>query len=723
MAISYDWPAQADRSLIGRRLDRLDGPAKATGKAKYAYDRNPEGLLVGRLVKSPHAHARIKSIDAGGAEKTPGVRGVVLIKDIGDEVQWVGAEIAAVAADTEEIARDAVENFKVEYEVLPHVVKDEDLNKVGNRAKAGQDNTKGDIAKGFQEADETHEGYYGVATITHCCLEPHGNTVHWKGEKEITVWASTQAVGRIGADLAKNLSADPSLPKVSPSDIRIITPVMGGGFGSKFNIDSWGVAAAKLSKMTGRPVKIMLDRDEELMVAGGRPSWYGKVKVGAKRDGTLTAFESETWATSGMGRGSNPSGILPYVFVELPNQHVRHINVATNTGPARAWRAPRHPQCAVISHCALSDLAEKMKIDPVDFFKTNAKLTPRPDVYRAELDKAAELMDWKAKYHGAGDPASGHVKRGMGLSIHTWGGRPHDSQCKVTIEPDGKATAELGSQDLGSGTRTVIAIVLAETLGLGVKQVQVNIGDSTYPPSGPSGGSTTVGGVSSSTRRAALHALEKLKETVAGDLGASSPDEIEAKGGYLRLQSNPKKRLAWAKACRKLGTKTISEMGKQPDKDGGKLADSGVGGVQMADVSVDTETGIVTMNKMVAVQDCGLIIDLKTAESQVYGSLIMGICAALWEERIYDQPTGQYLNADMEFYKLAGIGDIGELVVHMMTGVYDDRGVIGLGEPPAISPQAAISNAVANALGVRVPTVPLTPDKVLAALEKKGGMA
>jgi xanthine dehydrogenase YagR molybdenum-binding subunit len=163
-------------------------------------------------------------------------------------------------------------------------------------------------------------------------------------------------------------------------------------------------------------------------------------------------------------------------------------------------------------------------------------------------------------------------------------------------------------------------------------------------------------------------------------------------------------------------------MGEQPDRDGGKLNDSGVGGVQMADVSVGVETGIVRINKMVAVQDVGLVVSLKTAESQVYGALIMGICSALYEERVYDEMTGKLLNADMEFYKLAGIGDIGELVVHMMTGVYDDRGVIGIGEPPAVSPCAAISNAVANALGVRVPTVPLTPAKVLAALEK-GGMA
>ena len=719
MATKYDWPSAADRSVIGSRLSRLDGPDKSTGRAKYAYDRNPEGLLVGRLVTSPHANARITKIDASGAEKMKGVRGVVLIQDIGDEVQWVGAEIAAIAADTEEIARDAVTKFKVEYEVLPHLVKEQDLDKAGNRVVPGQDKTEGDPAKALAEADATHEGLYGAETITHCCLEPHGNTVHWKGEKDITVWASTQAVGRIGADLAKNLSADESLPKVSPSDIHVITPVMGGGFGSKFNIDSWGIAAAKLSRMTGRPVKIMLDRDEELKVAGGRPSYYGKVKVGAKKDGTLTVFDVESWSTSGVGRGGNPA--LPYVVVP-PNQRIRHVNVATNTGPARAWRAPRHPQCAVITHCALTDLAHKLDMDPMEFFKKNADLTQSPDVYRAELDKAAELIDWQAKYHKPGE-GTGHVRRGMGLSIHTWGGRPHDSECRVIIEPDGAVTAELGSQDLGTGTRTVIAMVLAETVGLPVSQVNVKMGDSAYPPSGASGGSTTVGGVSSSTRRAAVNAVEKLKEAAAGDLGASSPDEIEAKGGYLRLKSNPKKRLEWAKACRKLGTETISEMGKQPDRDGGKLADSGVGGVQVADVSVDMETGIVTMNKMVAVQDCGLIIDLKLAESQVHGAMIMGICSALWEERIYDQMSGDYLNADMEFYKLAGIGDIGELVVHMMTGVYDDRGVIGLGEPPAISPMAAISNAVFNAIGARVSTVPLTPDRVLAALEKKGGMA
>jgi len=193
-----------------------------------------------------------------------------------------------------------------------------------------------------------------------------------------------------------------------------------------------------------------------------------------------------------------------------------------------------------------------------------------------------------------------------------------------------------------------------------------------------------------------------------------------ARDGRIQVEGDPSKSILWKQACAKLGTKAISEIGKQPAKDEGNLNDNGVGGVQMAEVEVDTETGIVAVKKLVAVQDCGLVLDLKTAESQVYGAMIMGVCAALYEERIFDQQTGKMLNADMEFYKLSGINDIGDMVVHMMTGVYDGRGVIGLGEPPAISAPAAISNAVANAIGVRVTPVPLTPDKVLAALEKGG---
>src|SRR5258708_3105928 len=371
----------------------------------------------------------------------------------------------------------------------------------------------------------------------------------------------------------------------------------------------------------------------------------------------------------------------------------------------------------LITMSALEDTAAKLGMDPVDFLRKNIQLTGKlADTYSAELIKGAEMMEWKKKWHPRGDKTPGPIKRGLGVSLHTWGGGGHASNCQATVRPDGSVEVSLGSQDLGTGTRTVIAIVAAETFGLPLEAIQVNIGDTAYPQSGASGGSTTVGGVSSSTRRAATNALNELLDKVAPALGAKA-DDLEAVNSRIQVKGDPSKSLSWKQACAKLGATPITAQG-QTSRD---LISSGVGGIQMGEVAVEVETGIVKIEKVVAVQDCGLIIDMKTAESQVYGALIMGITYALYEEKIMDQQTGRCLNPDMEFYKLAGIGDIGELAVHMMTGpAYEDRGVIGLGEPPTVSPGAAISNAVANAIGVRVPELPLTADRVLAALEKGG---
>jgi len=437
--------------------------------------------------------------------------------------------------------------------------------------------------------------------------------------------------------------------------------------------------------------------------------------VAAKKDGTLTAWDSDTWGTGGIGTAGHPP--LPYV-IQPPNRHWKHTAVSANIGGARAWRAPNHPQGALITMAALDDLAAKLQMDPIDLLMKNVNLAPHilQKTYQEELQKASELARWKQNWHPRGDRAAGYIKRGMGVSLHTWGGRGHTSNCNVIIRPDGSVAVQLGSQDLGTGTRTVIAITVAETLGLPVEAVNVQIGDSKYPPDGASGGSTTVGGVSSSTRRGSLDARDQLFAVVAPILGAQ-PADLEAWQGRIQVKGNPSKSLSWKQACSKLGVKTIHSTGKNPGPC--HLDDSGVGGVQIADVSVDTETGQVKMNRIIAVQDCGLIIDMKTAKSQVYGALIMGVCYSLFEQKVMDETLGVMLNSHMEFYKLATIGDIGDSVVHMMTGPgYDERGVIGLGEPPVISPGAAISNAVANAIGVRVPTLPLTPDKVLAALEK-----
>ena len=708
----YDWPEAGQRKLIGKRISRVNGPAMASGQAKYSYDINRPGMLYARLLACPYAHAKIKSIDTSEAEKLPGVKTVRIIQPVGTEIQWAGDEIVAVVAEREEIAEDALRRIKVEYEKLPHIVHEEDLSQVGDRAKPAPEQRTGDPDAAFKDPDAViSEGYYGLPVIIHCTPETHGGVAEWVDAENLRVWISTQNVSGLPPQIAETLGTP-------VTNIQVLCEYMGGGFGSKFSPDRWGIEMARLAKDVGKPVKLMLQREHDSMVAGARPSYFAKIRVAAKKDGTLTGWESDTWGTGGPGGATLPP--IPYVL-NVPNQIKRHTSVATNVGPARAWRAPGHPQACYLTMTALDDLAAKLNMDPIEFLMKNLALAkPREQIYRQELQKAAELAEWTKYWHPRGDRSPGPIKRGLGVSIHTWGGGGHNSSCNVAIHPDGSVEVTLGSQDLGTGTRTVIAVTAAETFGLPVEAVTVNLGDSKYPASGASGGSTTVGGVSGSTRRGCVDALEQLFAAVAPSLGVPA-EQLEAADGRVQVKGDATKSLTWKQACAKLGVKSVQVQGKNPGPC--QLGSSGVGGVQIADVSVDTETGIVKINRMVAVQDCGLIIDLKTAENQCYGAITMGIGYSLFEEKIMDQVTGRMLNPNLDSYKLAGIGDIGEIVVHMMTGPgYDDRGVIGLGEPPVISPGAAISNAVANAIGVRVPTLPLTPAKVLAALAK-GGIA
>jgi xanthine dehydrogenase YagR molybdenum-binding subunit len=779
----YKWPEVDQRTLIGKRITRVDSPFKVSGRAKYTYDTKRPDMLFGKMVRSPYAHCKVVSIDTSAAEKMPGVKAVHIVQGAGSEIFWAGDEIVAVAAVDEPTAENAARTVQVRYEKLPHLVSDAEppgnlpeggplgereirdmyftqqvpaaevvaqIQKNGIDFKPNEElltqakqvgmpdavvdairnakiippgegsyyeraaaQTQGDPDKAFSEAEVTSEGLYGVPVITHCCLESHGSIAEWPDNDHLFVHISTQNVSGIPGQMAEPL-------KMPATNIRVHQDHIGGGFGSKFSPDRWGIVTAEISKKAGgKPVRIMLERDTELEVAGARPSAYGRVKLGAKKDGTLTAWQSQSWGTAGPGGGGMPP--LPYVF-KVPNQRKEHIAIRNNIGPARAWRAPNHPQACVITVCALDDMAAKLNMDPLEFFLKNLAITgPRGDNYREEFGIAADLMAWKQKWHPRPAKVSG-VVQGVGLSLHTWGGRGHKSDCDLTIYPDGSVDIKLGSQDLGTGTRTAILVVAADTLGIPMDAINLQIGDTLYPPSGGSGGSTTIGGVSSSTRRAAVDARDALFAKVAPVLDAQ-PADLESANGTLRVKGNAGRSLSWKEACAKLGAMPLTIRGKNPDPTKPPdLTNSGVGGVQMAEVEVDTETGIVKVKKMVAVQDCGLIIDLKTAESQCYGAMIMGISYSLYEEKIMDQTTGRMLNADMQFYRLAGLNDIPELVVHMMTGKgYDERGVIGLGEPPVISPGAAISNAVANAIGVRVPFLPLTPGRVLSALEQKAG--
>jgi xanthine dehydrogenase YagR molybdenum-binding subunit len=714
----YNWPEEGKRSLIGKRHQRVDGPAKVSGQAKYTQDINRPGMLYARSYRCPYAHARITSIDTSEAEKMPGVKKVRAItgRNVGWEILNALEDVVVVVAESEEQAEDAVRKVQVGFERLPHLVKERDVQKAGDRAKPGPPAVAGEPDKAFAEADVVSEGYYGIPFISHSTPEPHGAVAEWQGD-QLTVWLSTQGVSGAVTSFAMPLG-------IQNTDVRAICNYIGGAFGSKLQVDVWCVEAARLARELGRPVKFMLERPAEQFIAGGRPSDFARIRLAAKKDGTVTGWDSETWGTSGPAGGGSPP--LPYVFRRIPNTRTRFTGVVTNIGASRAWRAPNHPQACFLTMSALDDCAAKLNMDPLEFFLKNIPVNVpptgvgRPEDYTAELQKAAELIEWKKNWHPRGDKTPGPIKRGLGLSVHTWAGLGHTSQCEVKIHPDGSVEVSLASQDLGTGTRTIIAEVVAETFGLPLKAVKVNIGESTYPPSGSSGGSTTVGGVGASTRRGSQDALQQLFEKVASAL-AARPDQLEAVNGKIQVVGNPAKALTWKEACAKIGVNPIVVTGRNPGA--GRLIDQNVAGAQMADVSVDIETGIVTMNKFVAVQDCGLILNLTTAESQVVGAMVMGVTYSLFEERVMDQATGRMLNNDMEFYKLAGLGDIGAFQVHMMTGKgFDERGVIGLGEPPVISPGAAIANAVANAIGVRVPELPLTPERVLAALEK-GGVA
>jgi xanthine dehydrogenase YagR molybdenum-binding subunit len=402
-------------------------------------------------------------------------------------------------------------------------------------------------------------------------------------------------------------------------------------------------------------------------------------------------------------------------------------------------RAPGHPQSCYLTDCAIDDLAAALGLDPMEVRLKN--LPPndpvaiqndpqsinalRNTIYTKQIQLAVELSKWKEKWHPPGQ-GNGPIKHGIGMALHTWGGsaQADPNDCTITIASDGSVLVQSSTQDLGTGQRTVCAVITAEILGLQPSDILVQIGESPFGRSTGSGGSTTLPSQAPAALKAALAARADFFKQIAPTLKAKVED-LAIEAGKVVDKKNDKT-WVWKEACARLGmmqakgvgTWTVAES-KVPETK--NLSNQGVGGVQVAEVTVDTETGVVRCTQVVAVQDCGLIISLKTCESQVAGGVIMGMNYALFEERIMDRVTGRQVNPDMEFYKLGGIADMPKIIVRMVD--MPERGVIGIGEPPTISTHAAIGNALFNAIGVRVPYTPFTPDRVLAALAAKGGKA
>ncbi|HWY86413.1 MAG TPA: molybdopterin cofactor-binding domain-containing protein, partial [Gemmataceae bacterium] len=366
------WPSP--RRIIGTKVQRLDGPDKATGRAKYSFDKNIQGMLHARILRSPHAHARIKNIDAAPAEKVAGFRAVHLIAKAGDEMLFAGAEIIAVAADTEEHADDCIRAIRIDYEVLPHAVKETDARplRAGQGTMGGANNPananpQGDFAtanfaeNAYQNTAAQIEGTYGVPVIIHQCLESHGLVAEWNQElTELTVYASTQAVPGTANALAQYF-------KMPATRVKCVTHYIGGGFGSKFGPDIQGTVAAELARKARAPVKLMLTRSEEVTVGGMRPSAHGTVKIAATREGDIRAYEVDCYGSSGVGRGATVNfNLLPYVYVSIPNVKRKHEVVRMNIQTARAMRAPGHPQNCFLTDQAVDDLAAQLGMNPIE---------------------------------------------------------------------------------------------------------------------------------------------------------------------------------------------------------------------------------------------------------------------------------------------------------------------------------------------------------------------
>jgi len=712
-------------------VQRLDGPEKSTGRARYSFDINRPGMLHARILRCPHAHARVKNIDTAPAEKVPGFRAFHVLVKPGTELFFAGDEVVAICADTEEHAEDCLRAIRVDYDVLPHLVKEADaLEAKMSTLGAGQMNvnpggdfTTNNFAKvAYQGVAPAVEGTYGVGIISHQCLESHGLVAEWnKDSTQLTVWASTQAVPATADQLAQHF-------KIPSTQVRCITHYMGGGFGSKFGPDIQGRACAELARKARAPVKLMLDRAEEVMVGGQRPSAFGTAKAAATKEGVFKTYEVDCYGSPGVGNAATVNfALLPYVYNNVPDLNVkrRHRRIRLNLQNARAMRAPGHPQNCLLTDQLVDDLCATLNINPMNFRLRNLppnvadaiKTNPtsfdalRHTIYTREIEIIRKMCEWDRNWHppGRGD---GPIKTGLGMAIHTWGGAGRGPNLvRVSINADGSVLVQSSTQDLGTGERTVLAMVVAEILGLTPTDVTVQIGESQFGPSTGSGGSTTCPG----TAPAALNAVEAAKRAfltaIAPRMGGNVED-LTIEPGFV-VNTRSRERTAWRAACARLGKMGVSETGNWT----AGLSNNGVGGVQVAEVKVDTETGVVRCTRFWAVQDVGLVVNKLGCESQVSGGVIMGVNYALFEECIYDRHTGRMVNPDMEFYKLGGIQDMPRIFVHMMD--MPERGVIGIGEPPTISTAAAVGNAVFNAIGVRVPLAPFTPDRVLAALARR----
>jgi xanthine dehydrogenase YagR molybdenum-binding subunit len=755
------WPPNSELSVVGRGTPRLDARAKVTGAARYTFDVQLPNMLHARCAVSSMPHARIKSIDTSAAERYPGVRavhvlervlGIAQLRNSAQEtdryprVRYVGQPIAAVAAVTARAAEAAAELIRIEYEPLPHVVSLEQamqldaprvfdgateqpgtaggggatpgLPQLGNLRGPALGASRGDVNAGFADAGVVFEREFRTQVQTHVPMETHGLVADWRAET-LTLYASTQHVLSVRDEAAQVFD----LPK---NRIHAISEFTGGGFGAKYGIGNYGMLAIHLSRATRVPVRLVLDRREEHVSVGNRPSSLQRIKLGAKLDGTLTAIQLESYGNGGAAAGAGV-GFCHGSMYPCANFAAGHYDVFTNAGPCAAFRAPGQVQGIFALEQMLDELAARIGVDPLELReRIDTRDTDDSRARAVERCIGAQRFGWHARREPGAD--AGPIKHGVGMAQSQWAYLvSKTAHCEVRVHGDGSVEVFSATQDIGTGTGTVLAQVVAEELGLAATDIGVHIGDSHYPPGPPSGGSRVTSSVTPAARNAAFRLARAIADKVAPCLDAQ-PDDILFRDGQVMVRGHNSRCMEFREAIQAAKIELLSQKAERvPDYQGyareaGELQVSrhGLGGVQFVELSVDTETGKVQVLRVVAVHDCGRPINPKLIESQIYGGVIQGVSFALYEERHMDPSSGVQLNANIDQYKIVGARETPAIEVHLIEqlGRQSSTDARGVAEPANVATAAAIANAFYNATGKRIRTLPMTPANVLAALRE-----
>lgn len=747
-----------ETSVVGKPLPRVDGYQRVSGAATYPSDVSFPDMLYGVMLTSPYAKALVENVDTSAAEKMPGVRSIITGSTPAAQITWnypygpgksklfdpycryEGDAVAAIAADTPYQAWDAARAIKVTYRKLPFVVDERKALEPKAPPVHGKDNrvgkpvayARGDVAKGFSEADVTLETAFRTECELHTPVELHGCVAKWDGDL-LTLWESTQGVFAIQEVVASTLG----LPLAK---VRVIGRYMGGGFGSKLDPCKNTVAAAILAKITGRPVKFFLSREQTFLVTGNRPPENMKLKLGAKKDGTLTALDFSCLGTGG-AFPSNGVGLVDWLVRDLyvcPNVRCESTDVFVNAGPARPFRAPGHPQGAWALEQMIDQLAVKLDMDPVDLrLKSIPSFSQGRDGnppytstgLRECIQKGAEAFGWKEARKKAKESADqSHIRTGVGMAAGTWfvGGGGPPSTIIVKLFSDGSANLNMGASDLGTGTNSVMAMVVAEELGIKPETIQIESADTgTTQYATRSGGSKTIPTESPAVRAAAINVKQQLLQIAGEDLRTPASG-LTIKDGEVVVKADPSKKVKITKMAGLKKRGVIIGVGYRGPNPAKKTVNPFV--AQFCEVEVNTKTGEVRVVRFLSAHDSGRVMNRLTFDNQVAGGVIMGIGFGMTEARVMDRTeTGKLCNRNWTDYKIPTALDVPVNIESLPIDLHDTEcnttGAKGLGEPVTIPTAAAIANAVFNATGIRVTETPINPVqlcRMLAEQQHKG---